>query len=74
MVWMKNLLGNNAIFQVDDVAWGGAVFVRKGNLSLAEIPDEFVEMAKNKMFGCCGNEKRPFVVASPEEVERWKNE
>lgn len=73
MTWMRNLNGGQVFWEVNETV--GFVFVPKNGLSLAEIPEEYVEQAKAHKCGCsdCGGRKSCLVVASDVEIEIWKS-
>lgn len=72
MVWLKYIPGGQCLFQLDNVDWNGAVFIPKNGLSLAEIPEKYVQAALSRKCGCCGNERKCFEIATDKEIEVYK--
>lgn len=73
MVWFRNIQGGQIYWQADEN--NAYVFVNKNGLSLAQIPDEFVEKAIEYRCGCsdCNSRKQCLVRATETEIQIWQN-
>lgn len=47
------------------------VAITHNNISLVEVHENDVHNMSLKIAGCCGNQKRAFVMATEAEIKRW---